>query len=553
MPCTTLPIAQTDRIPSHHSYPRPPNEPSARPSRRSSQQLQLAPTPVFLWDVFGQQGHPIRATVSELGPLLLARILALNDIQSGVLTLVFRIADANGLLLLDLKDLNATLQYVASNAAQFQTQYGNISASSIGAIQRSLTTLSTEGADNFFGEPALDVADLLRTDPATGRGVVNLLAADRLIQSPQLYSTFLLWLLSELFEHLPEAGDLPQPKLVFFFDEAHLLFTDTPPALRQRIEQVVRLIRSKGVGVFFVTQNPTDLPDTVLSQLGNRVQHALRAFTPRDQRSVRSAADTFRPNPDLNTAEAITQLEVGEALVSLLDPHGTPTIVQRALILPPHSQIGPVTPDQRRQLMQTSIVAGKYDTPVDRVSAYERLTQRATNQPTPGASSNPTWQPPIAWQPPTPSPATTPGAPYLPTGDVGSTDPQPTSTPAYPETPAAGGLAPETWDPTNPPSAQPSQSNVATPQPTPWLPPSPQQGAPYLPTGNVGSPNPQPSMATSILGSLSSLVLGTTGPRGGDNEGLAEAMAKSAARSAGTQLSRQLVRGVLGSLLGGRR
>ncbi len=483
--------------------------------------FQLQPTPVILWDVFGEQGHPIRATVSELGPLLLARILALNDIQSGVLNLVFRIADQNGLLLLDLKDLQATLAYVASNAAQFQTQYGNISASSIGAIQRSLTTLSSQGADLFFGEPALDIADLLRTDPTTGRGVVNLLAADRLIQSPQLYSTFLLWLLSELFEHLPEAGDLPQPKLVFFFDEAHLLFTDTPPALRQRIEQVVRLIRSKGVGVFFVTQNPTDLPDTVLSQLGNRVQHALRAFTPRDQKAVKSAADTFRPNPALDTAQVITQLQVGEALVSLLDPHGTPSIVARALILPPHSQIGPVTPDQRQQLMQTSVVAGKYDTPIDNPSAYERLTERAQSQPTPDTSANPTWQPPVAWQPPTqPDQSSEPA----PSKEVSS---RPDARSAAVEGPAS---------PTqNPYGAQGTQ-------PAPWLPPQPPQ-----------PPTQQPSIATSILGGLSSLVLGTTGPRGGHNEGLAEAMAKSAARSAGTQLSRQLVRGVLGSLLGGSR
>ena len=543
----------------------------ATPSEKLNQRLQrlhlsgfpLAPTPVTLWDVFGQQGHPIRATISELGPLLLARILALNDIQSGVLNLVFRIADSNGLLLLDLKDLNATLQYVAANAAQFQTQFGNISASSIGAIQRALTTLSTQGADHFFGEPALDIADLLRTDPATGRGIVNLLAADRLIQSPQLYSTFLLWLLSELFEHLPEAGDLPQPKLVFFFDEAHLLFTDTPPALRQRIEQVVRLIRSKGVGVFFVTQNPTDLPDTVLSQLGNRVQHALRAFTPRDQKSVRAAADTFRPNPALNTAEVITQLQVGEALVSLLDPHGTPSIVDRALILPPHSQIGPVTPDQRRQLMQTSVVAGKYDTPIDNPSAYERLTQRAQTQPS--TSTNPTWQPPVAWQPPTSPQPTNPGAPSSPQAKVRSTNPP--GAPSSPQAkvgstnpPGAPGLDPETWDPTNSPSPNtpgaPSfpQGRVgeytaqSTPnQPTPWLPPQPN-----LPPQPPAQPS-GPSAATSILGSLSGMVFGTTGPRGGHTEGLAEAMAKSAARSAGTALSRQLVRGVLGSLLGGRR
>jgi DNA helicase HerA-like ATPase len=345
------------------------------------EQLKLANfafegSPVTFWDVFGEQGHPMRATVSEIGPLLLSRILNLNDTQSGVLSLVFKIADDNGLLLLDLKDLRAMLQFVGSQAKQYQTEYGNISAASIGAIQRRLVTLGEEGGDLFLGEPALNIDDLLQTDGG-GRGVINLLAADKLQRSPQLYATFLLWLLSELFEHLPEVGDLEKPKLVFFFDEAHLLFTDQPAALLTKIEQVVRLIRSKGVGVYFVTQNPLDVPDTVLGQLGNRVQHALRAFTPRDQKAVKAAAETFRSNPKLDTATVITQLEVGEALVSFLDQKGTPGVVDRAYVCPPHGQIGPITPEQRRNLMAGSLVAGVYDQPVDRESAYERLKARA--------------------------------------------------------------------------------------------------------------------------------------------------------------------------------
>jgi DNA double-strand break repair helicase HerA and related ATPase len=340
--------------------------------------------PVTFWDVFGEQGHPLRATVSEIGPLLLSRILNLNQTQAAVMSLVFKIADDNGLLLLDLKDLQAVLQFVGNQAKQFQTEYGNISAASIGAIQRGLVALGNEGGERFLGEPALNIDDLLQTD-SKGRGVINLLAADKLLQSPQLYATFLLWLLSELFEHLPEVGDLDKPKLVFFFDEAHLLFTDQPTALLTKIEQVVRLIRSKGVGVYFVTQNPVDLPDTVLGQLGNRVQHALRAFTPRDQKAVKAAAQTFRSNPELDVETAITQLEVGEALVSFLDEKGTPGIVQRASVCPPHSQIGPVSPEERRSLMANSLVAGVYETAVDRESAYERLKERSESS----VASNP--------------------------------------------------------------------------------------------------------------------------------------------------------------------
>lgn len=341
--------------------------------------------PVTFWDVFGQGGHPIRTTVSEMGPLLLGRLLNLNDTQSSVLQLAFKIADDNGLLLLDLKDLQALLQFVGQGAKEFKTQYGNISAASIGAIQRGLVTLSEQGGDSFLGEPALNIDDLLQTD-GQGRGVINLLAADKLLQAPQLYATFLLWLLSELFEQLPEVGDAEKPKLVFFFDEAHLLFNDQPTVLQSKIEQVVRLIRSKGVGVYFVTQNPLDVPDAVLGQLGNRVQHALRAFTPRDQKAVRAAAETFRPNPDLDVATVITQLEVGEALVSFLDAKGTPGVVERALICPPGSQIGPIAPDERAALMKTSVVAGVYDQAVDRESAYERLKQMAAKSATPAQS-----------------------------------------------------------------------------------------------------------------------------------------------------------------------
>lgn len=344
--------------------------------------------PVTFWDVFGEKGHPVRATISEMGPLLLARLLQLNDTQAGVLNIVFRVADENGLLLLDLKDLRAMLQYVGDNAPQFTTQYGNISAASIGAIQRNLLALESQGADKYFAEPALNLDDFIQTD-STGRGMVNILAADRLMQSPRVYATLLLWLLSELFERLPEVGDPPKPKLVFFFDEAHLLFNEIEPALLEKIEQVVRLVRSKGVGVYFITQNPRDVPDNVLGQLGNRVQHALRAFTPRDQKAVQTAADTFRPNPKLNTAQAIMELGVGEALISCLDEKGQPQVVERAFIIPPRSQLGPITPQQRQQIMAGSIVAGVYDRVVDRESAYEKLTQ-AVQQ---AAASAPQQQP----------------------------------------------------------------------------------------------------------------------------------------------------------------
>jgi len=408
----------------------------------------FAGRPTVFWDLYGEQGHPVRATVSDMGPLLLGRILNLNEIQEGVLNLAFKIADDHGLLLLDLKDLRALLQHVGDNAQDFQTDYGNVSAASIGAIQRGLLTLEQQGADRFLGEPMLNVDDLLQT--VDGKGVINILAADRLMQSPKVYSTLLLWLLSELYERLPEVGDRDKPKLVFFFDEAHLLFTDAPRPLLEKIEQVVRLIRSKGVGVFFVTQNPLDVPDTVLGQLGNRVQHALRAFTPRDQKAVKSAAETMRANPKFKTEDAITELGVGEALVSFLDEKGRPAIVERVYVLPPASRIGPATPDERKAIMAASPVAGVYEKTVDRESAYEKLKSRAAE-------------------------ATT------------------AATTAASEKQGGGG----------------------------------------------------------VMGGLSDILFGSTGPRGGRREGMAEAMAKSAARTVGSSVGREIVRGVLGSLLGG--
>lgn len=332
--------------------------------------------PVVFWDVFGKQGHPVRTTVSEMGPLLLSRILNLNEVQAGVLTLVFKIADDNGLLLLDLKDLRAMTQFAGDNAGSFKTQYGNISAASIGAIQRGLLGIEEQSGDVFFGEPALDLADLMQTD-ASGKGAVNILAADRLMQSPTLYATFLLWMLAELFETLPEAGDPEKPKLVFFFDEAHLLFNDAPKTLQDKIEQVVRLIRSKGVGVYFVTQSPLDIPETVLGQLGNRVQHALRAFTPRDQKAVKAAAETFRANPGLDVTKAIMELGVGEALVSVLDTKGSPTVVERALVCPPLSRLSPLSDDERSSVIRQSVLFGHYEKAADRESAYEKLKARA--------------------------------------------------------------------------------------------------------------------------------------------------------------------------------
>jgi DNA helicase HerA-like ATPase len=415
-----------------------------------------AAAPAMFWDVIGRQGVPIRATISDIGPLLLGRLLGLNATQQGVLTLVFKIADDAGLLLLDLKDLRAMLQEVGDKARQFTTEYGNVSAASVGAIQRALLEIDQQGGDRFFGEPMLDVEDLLHTDD--GRGVVNVLAADELIRAPKVYATFLLWLLSELFERLPEVGDPEKPRLVFFFDEAHLLFTDAPDSLVEKIEQVVRLIRSKGVGVYFVTQSPSDVPDRVLAQLGNRIQHALRAFTPRDQKIVRAAADTLRTNPALDIRQAITELSIGEALVSFLDERGAPGITERAWILPPSSQIGPL-PDAEREAAQKRSASKfpHYAQTVDRESAYERLRARTAAQ----------------------SPSAAPG---------------------------------------------------------------PSAGAP-LP---AGGPAPSPGAGDS----LTSILWGSTGPRGGQRDGLVQSAAKSAARAVGSGLGRAILRGALGTLLG---
>jgi uncharacterized protein len=336
------------------------------------------------WDVFGEQGHPVRATVSEMGPLLLSRMMDLNDVQEGVLNIAFKVADEQGLLLLDMKDLRAILSFIAEHAAELTTQYGNVSKQTVGTIQRQLLVLENQGGAQFFGEPALALKDFMRTD-RDGRGMVNILVADKLMQSPRLYATFLLWMLSELFEELPEVGDPPKPKLVFFFDEAHLLFNDAPKALMDKIEQVVRLIRSKGVGVYFVTQNPIDVPDKVLAQLGNRVQHALRAFTPRDQKAVAAAAQTFRPNPKLNTTQVIMELGKGDALVSFLEGNGVPAMVERVMVRPPSARIGPITPEERKAIMDNSPVKGKYDTTIDSESAYEVLQKRVAGTAAGGA------------------------------------------------------------------------------------------------------------------------------------------------------------------------
>lgn len=343
--------------------------------------------PVVLWDIFGEKGHPVRATVSDLGPLLLARLLNLNEVQSGVLNIIFRIADDQSLLLLDFKDLRAITQYIGDNAKSFQNQYGNISSASVGAIQRGLLTLEQQGATHFFGEPMLDIKDWMRTD-ASGKGIINILSAEKLYQMPKLYAASLLWMLSELYEQLPEAGDLEKPKLVFFFDEAHLLFNDAPQVLLDKIEQVIRLIRSKGVGVWFVSQNPADIPDNVLGQLGNRVQHALRAFTPKDQKAVKTAAQTMRANPAFDTEKAIQELGTGEALVSFLDAKGSPSVVERAMVIAPCSRMGPVTDDERNGLINHSPVYGKYEDDLDRESAFEMLQQSV--QATTEAQSNPT-------------------------------------------------------------------------------------------------------------------------------------------------------------------
>ena len=352
---------------------------SERLSRLKIESIAFHASPVVFWDLFGEQGHAIRTTISEIGPLLLSRMLNLNDTQEGVLSAIFRIADDQGLLLIDFKDLKAMISYVTEHAADFKAEYGNLSPASLGAIQRNLLALADQGAEQFFGEPALDLMDFMQTD-TQGRGHINLLAADKLMNTPKLYASFLLWMLSELFEQLPEVGDLDKPKLVFFFDEAHLLFDQSSPALQEKIEQVVRLIRSKGVGIYFVTQNPLDLPESVLGQLGNRVQHALRAFTPKDQKAVKTAADTFRANPAFKVQDAITELAVGEALISCLDEHGTPQMVERGWVMPPYSSFSPITIDERKALMSQSIVAGVYEHVLDRESAYEMLQSKVAQR-----------------------------------------------------------------------------------------------------------------------------------------------------------------------------
>ena len=420
--------------------------------------------PVTFWDIFGKSGHPVRSTISEMGPLLLARVLNLNDTQEGVLQILFKVADEGGLLLLDLEDLREMLTFIGQNAAELTLRYGNVSAASVGTIQRALLNLEQQGGDKFFGEPALNLDDFIQTAP-DGRGVINILAADQLMSSPRTYATALLWMLSELFERLPEVGDLDKPKLVFFFDEAHLLFTDLPQQLEDKIEQVVRLIRSKGVGVYFITQNPLDVPEKILGQLGNRVQHALRAFTPRDQKAVQSAAETFRQNPKLDVATEITQLAVGEALVSLLEPGGTPSIVERAFMLPPHSKIGPISDSERQSIIQQSVIYGTYEKTVDRESAAEVLQARAQGR---AASS-----------------------PAAPAAAIGGAAPAP----------AASG----------------------------------------------------PSAVGAAGGFLKDLILGSTGPRGGKNQGLADKMISSTVRTMGSTVGREIIRGVLGSLFGSKR
>jgi len=452
-----------------------------------------AAAPVIFWDLFGKEGSPIRATVAEMGPLLLARMLELNETQEGVLNIAFKLADDQGLLLLDFKDLTAILQEVAEQAGELTTVYGNVSKATVGTIQRRLLTLEQQGAEHFFGEPALQLADLILTTP-DGRGAVNVLMADQLIHSPRLYATFLLWLLSELFEELPEAGDLPKPKLVFFFDEAHLLFNDAPKALIEKVEQVVRLIRSKGVGVYFVTQNPADVPPVVLGQLGNRVQHALRAFTPAEQKGIRAAADTFRPNPAFKTQDVITQLGVGEALVSTLEPDGVPGIVERVRIVPPRSRMGPLTAEERERIMASSPVGHKYDEPLDRESAYEMLQDRAA-APADAAAQNP-------W----------------------GVDPA-----------AGSGESSNPW-------GVPTADNTASRRIGGAV-----QGAPRR---RALSPPPQPqNEGGGIADVLGSILTGG----GGRRQSAAEALVKSAMRSVGSNVGRQvgnaIVRGVLGSIM----
>ena len=471
--------------------------------------------PTVFWDLFGEKGHPIRTTVSEVGPVLMARLLQLNETQEGVLNIVFKLADQQGLLLLDFKDLQALLQWVAENAGTLTTEYGNVSKQSVGTIQRQLLTLSQQGGEKFFGEPALDLNDMIHSD-ATGRGTINILAADRLMQSPRLYATFLLWLLSELFESLPEVGDLDKPKFVFFFDEAHLLFDDAPKALLSRIEQVVRLIRSKGVGIYFITQNPLDVPETVLGQLGNRVQHALRAFTPRDQKAVKVAAETFRPNKAFNAAQVITELGVGEALLSFLDAKGVPFPVERCFIAPPQGRIGPATAEERAAVMAASPLGSKYDRAVDRQSAYEVLTGRIAPASSPPVSASPD------------------GAPRR-RGQYGSVPP---TVPAKtgPWGPRPAGPPPQVEQPV-PPEPRP-QPRLKTAQPQPQAPtPEPKKAPAGRQRDSVGVTVAKAagrSMATIAAREAAKAVFG-----------------KGKAASIGASVGGAVLRGVLGSILRG--
>ncbi len=477
------------------SQPGKPNPKlEARARELGETDFAYEPAPVMFWDVFGQQGHPLRATVAEMGPLLLARMLELNEVQEGVLSIAFKLADDEGLLLLDFKDLRAMLSHVAERAEELRADYGQVSKATIGTIQRKLLQLEQQGAESFFGEPALALADMMLLTP-DGRGAVNVLAADKLVQSPRLYACFLLWLLSELFEELPEAGDLEKPKLVFFFDEAHLLFNDAPRALIEKVEQVVRLIRSKGVGVYFVTQNPLDVPPAVLGQLGNRVQHALRAFTPQDQKAVKAAASTFRPNPRVNVEQAIGELAVGEALVSTLAADGTPSPVERAFICPPRSRIGAISAEERAAILARSPLAGHYETPMDRDSAYERLVGRATTVP---ANPGPQQAAPAPTRSDNPWGNMGGAVPGQPAGGAGSV-------------PSTGGGAPR-------------------PLPQPRM-PAPRQQAPQAPA---------PS------GSWTDVFSGS-----GKRQGVGEAIAKSVARSVGSTVGRQLTNAVLRNVLGG--
>ncbi|ABI61767.1 ATPase [Granulibacter bethesdensis CGDNIH1] len=476
-----------------------------RASRLGVHDYSYRAAPVVFWDVFGVSGHKVRATVAEMGPILLSRMLELNDTQEGVLSIAFAVADDEGLLLLDYKDLRAVLSHVAERAGELGTEYGNVSKATIGTIQRRLLRLEQEGGEAFFGEPALELADLLLITP-DGRGAVNILAADRLIHSPRLYATVLLWLLSTLYETLPEVGDLARPKLVFFFDEAHLLFDDAPKALVDKVTQVARLIRSKGVGVYFVTQNPLDIPASVLGQLGNRVQHALRAFTPADQKAVRAAADTFRQNPRLNTEEAIGSLAVGEALVSFLDESGSPSVVQKVQIVPPRSRIGAITAEERAEIIRKSPVGTKYDASIDRISAYERLSGRATSSQQETAPVSP--------------------APVEPGGDPWGTAMGPAPLP-----PSSGQGS--VWN------SNGWQGGLA-------------DSAPYPPQEPVSRPAPREVRTPSRNGEGGGWLGDVLGSHGG-RQGLGEAFAKSVIRSLGSQVGTkvggEVLRGILGSIL----